>query len=113
MNLVTILGQNSFWKVNKQLAKQVGLNSAILYGILLSADEDSRMDNGLRGSEIEHYFELSEETVQWEANIKPSVQKTCIKNLVEQGLIKVSYVGVPKKRLFAVVDYPSNLTSNK
>lgn len=88
-----LLGQNSFWMVNKKLAHVIGLEEAIVLQHLIDL-EDSFFKHGGFYQQIERMandIPLSERKI---SNI--------IKKLEEEELIKVERKGIPRRNYYHI-----------
>lgn len=104
MSLKNILGQNSFWTINKNLTKAVGIESALLLSDLIDKNDYYTNTNSLVDHEDEYYFFATSEAIEESTTLTYRVQKKCIKTLSEKGLIKTVLKGIPAKLHFTICE---------
>ena len=87
--------------INKNLARAIGINEAIIYSELLSRYFyfEGRNNLGLDG-----YFYNTVDDLEIGTTLTRWTQEPAIKKLVKLGLIKTKVSGVPPKRHFKIVD---------
>lgn len=92
-NIKRLLRSDNYLTINRDLAKHVGINAAILYQVLLINHEEE-------GSS----FFLSSKTIEKRTTLKRRQQETAIKKLIRSKLITVCFSGMPAKRMFNVLE---------
>ncbi|TXI82198.1 MAG: hypothetical protein E6Q39_00080 [Crocinitomicaceae bacterium] len=103
MSAITeLLKQNSWWIVNKNIAKSVGVESALLLSYLASKNdyfkEQSKIFQG------QEWFFNTSEAIESETGLSYRVQKKCIGILEKSGLIKTKLMGLPRKLYFTLCE---------
>ena len=83
-----------FISVNISLAKEIGLNEAIIFALMQSI-ESNKLDN-------EGYFCLSSKEIEEEITLTYSQQKTAIDNLIRLELIYQKKAGMPCKNYYKI-----------
>lgn len=95
-----ILSQNSFWIVNKGIAREIGLEAALLLSDLVTKSEYFEANNLLEDG----YFFNTSENIEQDTTLTYHKQKTALKLLEGLGLIEISLVGVPAKLHFKIFE---------
>jgi hypothetical protein len=90
MNALELLFQNSSLRVNKNLAKKVGLNAAILYTYFLDK------------SNFE-FFHVSKNDIENELTFSLKQQTRLVKQLENEGAIETKLSGIPAKKYYRVL----------
>ncbi|WP_347941346.1 hypothetical protein AAEY33_03890 [Peribacillus simplex] len=104
MKLLSILGGNAFVMFNKELAHEVSVNGAIIFGQLCSSYESFGSKNMLSTYKGENYFYLTSETIQEETALSYKQQVKAIKDLEEAGYIKTVIMGSPARKYFHITN---------
>ncbi|MCQ6267142.1 hypothetical protein M1K46_15905 [Fictibacillus sp. WQ 8-8] len=104
MNLISMLSGNGFVMFNKDLARSVSVNGAIIFGQLCSSYESFSSKNMLTVKEDKEYFFLTSETLQEETALTYKQQLKAIKELEIAGYIETKVMGVPSKKYFRITD---------
>ena len=99
MNVIKLVASSSFLTVNVAIAKEIGLDSAVILGELASTqvywEERGEVDeNGM-------FFETAEQ-IEEKTTLSPYKQAKAIKELEARGLVKTKMKGVPAKKYFYV-----------
>jgi len=94
-----ILGQNAFWIINKSIAKQVGIDAALLLSDLISKEE---YFESLQQSDYDGWFYNTSDNIETDTTLKRHKQEAAIKQLVDNNFIDVKLKGVPPKRHFKI-----------
>lgn len=98
MSIMQLLSSNNYITVNKLLAKEIGLEAAILLGELAAEycywDEQGKLENGCFFSTIEN--------VEEQTTLTKYQQGKAIQALEELGLIECSKKGIPAKRYIKI-----------
>ena len=92
-----LLSSTAFIVLNKQLAQEVGLNSAVLLSDLISKEEYF-ISNGM----TDGWFFNTESNIEKDTTLNSYHQRKCIKILKEKGLIEVKRKGIPAKQYFKI-----------
>ena len=92
-----LLSSTAFLVLNKQLARSIGLNCAILLADLISKEEyfiTKGMTDG--------WFFNTEANIEKDTTLTAYQQRKCLKTLKAEGLIEVKRKGVPAKQFFKI-----------
>tara|TARA_R110002020_G_scaffold126585_1_gene284356 strand:- start:647 stop:1267 length:621 start_codon:yes stop_codon:yes gene_type:complete len=92
-----LLSSSAFLVLNKELAKRVGLNSAILLSDLISKEEYF-ISNGV----TDGWFFNTEANIERDTTLTPYQQRKCLKTLKTEGLIEIKRKGIPAKQFFKI-----------
>ena len=108
-----LLSSTAFLVLNKELAKQVGLNAAVLLADLISKEEYFIAKGMTDG-----WFFNTEANIERDTTLTPYQQRKCLKTLKKHQLIEVKRKGVPAKQFFKineelVINILNNLSFNK
>lgn len=99
--ITKILGQSSFWMVNKAIAKHLKNNdAALLLSELIDKYDYFKTKNDL----IDGRFYYTSEMIFNNLNISYHQQKSCIKILVNAGFIETKLTGIPAKLHFKIIE---------
>lgn len=103
MNLMNLLSSDGFIIVNRQLAKDIGLNSAVfLYELIKQYLYYTDREETICIDEEEGYFyEKIDDMENW-TTLSRKEQDLCIKKLKEFNFIKQIVKGLPAKRYFKI-----------
>lgn len=96
MSLYTLLNNNNFFTVNREMAKKVGLNASIFLSELI--DKYCYFES--MGLEPDGWFYLKIEDVYDRTSLGRDAQDGAIKKLKALGLIECKQMGMPAKRHF-------------
>ena len=99
--LNSLCGSDAHWSVNKKLAKIIGIESAILLADLLSKGAYFQNKNEL---DEDGYFFNTRENIENDTTLTPHKQRSCIKILVDLGLLETKEKGIPKKTYYRIVN---------
>lgn len=94
-----LLSSTAFLIVNKELAKQVGLKSAVLLADLISKEEyfiSKGMTDG--------WFFNTAKNIESDTSLTSHQQRKAIKNLKDLGIIETKVVGIPAKQHFKIIE---------
>lgn len=99
MDLRKLLSHNNYIIVNKELAKIIGLDEAIMLGELCNEsiywEERNLLEDG--------YFYSTIENIENSITFNPKKQKKALDHLIELKLIDVKLKGVPAKRYIKIL----------
>ena len=106
-----LLSSTAFIVLNKELARQIGLNEAVLLADLISKEEyfiSKGMTDG--------WFFNTEPNIQKDTTLTPFQQRRCLKTLKKYQIIEVKRKGIPAKQYFKineqqVIKFLNNLSS--
>lgn len=104
MNVLSILGGNAFVMFNKEIAREVSVNGAIIFGQLCSSHESFGSKNMLTSHEGKEYFFLTSEVIEEETALTYKQQLKAIKDLEAAGYIQTIIMGSPAKKYFHITD---------
>lgn len=99
MKLKQLLGQNSFFVLNKQLIKKLGIHETLLLSAFIDAD-------ALFGTD---WFYQTIETIEELTTLNRSQQDKAISCLIKHGMLEKKLMGMPNKRHFKI--NKSNITN--
>ena len=108
-----LLSSTAFLVLNKELAKQVGLNEAVLLADLISKEEYFIAKGMTDG-----WFFNTEANIERDTTLTAYQQRKCLKTLKKHQLIEVKRKGVPAKQFFKineelVIKFLNNLSLSK
>ena len=86
--------------VNKKLAKEIGLNEAVMYSELISKHLYFEISNQLS----DEYFYNSMENLKKDTTLSRYQQGKAIEKLVKLGLIEYKLKGLPATRYFKIIE---------
>ncbi|ARK29040.1 hypothetical protein [Halalkalibacter krulwichiae] len=104
MSLISILSGKGFVMFNKDLAHEVSVNGAILFGQLCSSYESFKNKDMLTKKDGKEYFFLTGETVEEETALTYKQQLKAFKELEEAGYIETVLMGQPRRKYFYITD---------
>ncbi|MFE4030123.1 hypothetical protein ACFX4N_28695 [Priestia sp. YIM B13551] len=104
MKLMSVLSGKGFVMYNKQLAKTVSVNAAIIFGQLCASYESFNGKGMLTIKDKKEYFFLTSETLQEETALTYKQQLKAVKDLEQAGYIETKIMGVPSKKYFYITD---------
>jgi uncharacterized phage protein (TIGR02220 family) len=98
MSLLSIIAGNSYWIINKNLAKKVGLDAALLLSDLAQAQLywNEKLNR-------EDYFYKVESDIEEDTTLSSHKQRKARATLSKAGILKVKRRGVPAK-IFYFID---------
>jgi DNA-binding PadR family transcriptional regulator len=104
MNLLSILGGNAFVMFNKDIAREVSVNAAIIFGQLCSSYESFKSKEMITKKNGKEYFYLTSETIEEETALTYKQQLKAIKDLEEAGYIETVLMGQRRRKYFHITD---------
>ena len=93
-----LLSSSAFLVVNKELAKQIGLNETVLLADLISKEQyfiDNKQLN-------EGWFFNTAKNIEVDTTLTSHQQRKAIKNLKSLGIIETKLIGIPAKQHFKI-----------
>jgi hypothetical protein len=93
-----LLSSTAFLVVNKELAKQIGLNETVLLADLISKEQyfiDNKQLN-------EGWFFNTAKNIQVDTTLTSHKQRKAIKNLKSLGILETKRKGIPAKQYFKI-----------
>ena len=104
MKLTAFLTQNSYWIINKELAKQIGRDETFLLTDLITKYEYFKNNNMTVSYDDIEYFFATSESIENDTMFSYYEQKKLLKRLENLGLIKIVKKGIPAKLYFHIVE---------
>ncbi|MED4238954.1 hypothetical protein [Priestia megaterium] len=104
MKLMSILSGQGFVMYNKQLAKSVSVNAAIIFGQLCASYESFNSKGMITVKDAKEYFFLTSDTLEEETALTYKQQLKAVKDLEKVGYIETKIMGVPSKKYFFITD---------
>ena len=95
-----LLSSSAFLVVNKELAKQIGLNETVLLADLISKEQyfiDNKQLN-------EGWFFNTAKNIEDDTTLTSHQQRKAIKNLKSLGIIETQLIGIPAKQHFKIIE---------
>ncbi|WP_144264358.1 hypothetical protein [Edaphobacillus lindanitolerans] len=89
---------------NKEVAREVSVNGAIVFGQLCSSYESFSKKKMLRKRNGKHYFYLTSETIEEETALTYKQQSKAIKELEATGYIETVLMGSPRRKHFFITN---------
>lgn len=99
--LSKVLSQNGFIMVNKDLAKKLGLNCAVIIGYLYSMYDYWK---GLDKLEDDEFFYCTRENIEEHTTLSPYEQRKALNILEKEGIIYKYLKGLPAKTFYKLND---------
>lgn len=99
--LSKVLSQNGFIMVNKDLAKKLGLNCAVIIGYLYSMYDYWK---GLDKLEDDESFYCTRENIEEHTTLSPYEQRKALNILEKEGIIYKYLKGLPAKTFYKLND---------
>lgn len=99
MNLFKLLNANNYFSVNREIAREIGINATIILSEIL----DKYTYFEARGQLNDGWFYLTVESVEERTTLAKDAQAGAIKILKDLGLIETKQMGMPSKRHFRVI----------
>jgi DNA-binding PadR family transcriptional regulator len=104
MKLMSLLSGNGFVMFNKELAHEVSVNGAIIFGQLCSSYESFGSKKMLTVRDGKEYFYLTSGVLEEETALSYRQQLKAIKDLEDAGYIESVIMGSPSKKYFHITD---------
>ena len=101
MNTIDFLRKDGSMIVNKRLAKQIGIESAIMFSELVSRFDYFEK----KGKLVDGFFFNTIENFEEATTLSEYQQTKSIKTLIKLKLIEKKLKGVPPKRYFKICTY--------
>jgi len=99
--ITDLLRNDGFVIYNRNLARNIGVNEAILYSELLSRWNYFKERGQL--TEDGFFFNTVKDLEEWTA-LSEYQQRRALNSLKEKGLIEIEVRGIPAKRYFRIVE---------
>lgn len=105
--------QDNFNMYNKTLARNLGLNEAVIIGLLRVKFKQYYTNSTLKyfdGNLQKPYFYCTREHIEKETGLKEYAQRSAMKTLVDAGILEIRKEGLPAKNYYyidaqALLDY--------
>tara|TARA_R110000851_G_C12853770_1_gene543148 strand:- start:376 stop:681 length:306 start_codon:yes stop_codon:yes gene_type:complete len=97
----SLLSQSSFWQINKDLVREIGLESSILLADLIHRESHPK-DCSIITIMGEAYVSATSKQLEESTTLSYSKQRKCIKTLINGGYIKTALKGLPAKTFFNI-----------
>ncbi|MDM5357196.1 hypothetical protein [Peribacillus sp. ACCC06369] len=104
MKLMSLLSGKGFVMFNKELAHEVSVNRAIIFGQLCSSYESFGSKKMLTVRDGKEYFYLTSGVLEEETALSYRQQLKAIKDLEDAGYIESVIMGSPSKKYFHITD---------
>ena len=101
MSTLKLIATRNFIALNKDIARAVGLNEAIVLGALCSESVYCESRGITVGG---GFFPFSVNALQEETTLGEKPQKTALRHLIECGLVEQKNLGLPQTRHFRVIE---------
>ena len=99
MDIRKLIATNGFITVNKEIARCLGLEEAVLLGELAGKSNYWEDRNLL---DEEGFFFATAEDIEHQTSLSAYKQRTAFKNLESKGIIETKFKGVPPKKYFKI-----------
>ena len=110
MEIIQLLASDSYIVVNKEIARLLGIEGAVLFGELCAEYNYWRSVDGLENG----YFYSTIENIEKQTTLYVKKQRTLLNKMKEMNLIDVVIKGLPAKRFIKInVDVIEKLLTNK
>ena len=104
MNLMSLLSGKGFVMFNKDLAHEVSVNAAIIFGQLCSSYESFSNKKMLKVIDGKEFFFLTSNTLEKETALSYKQQMKAVSELEKSGYIETTLTGVPAKKHFHITE---------
>jgi hypothetical protein len=99
-----LLSQNAFWITNKKLAKEFGIECALLLSDLITKYEYYKSKGELKEHNGDYCFYYTSEDIEKNTTLSYHKQKSCIAKLIKAGFIEVIRIGIPGTLHFKIFE---------
>lgn len=115
MNVLSkLLSSNGFIVCNKYIIKILGLEEAVVLGLLCSTYDYWQSKNQLKIIDGEEYFYMTREKIEEEIGFKESRQRAAMNSLVNIGILKIKRKEIPAKNYYSInFEKLFNILNNK
>ena len=96
-----LLSSTAFLVVNKELAKQIGLNETVLLADLISKEQYFK-EKEYSNYEMGGWFFNTAKNIQDDTTLTSHQQRKAVKNLKSLGIIETKLIGIPAKQHFKI-----------
>ena len=98
-----LLSSTAFLVVNKELAKQIGLNETVLLADLISKEQYFK-EKEYSNYEMGGWFFNTAKNIQDDTTLTSHQQRKAVKNLKSLGIIETQLIGIPAKQHFKIIE---------
>ena len=98
-----LLSSTAFLVVNKELAKQIGLNETVLLADLISKEQYFK-EKEYSNYEMGGWFFNTAKNIQDDTTLTSHQQRKAVKNLKSLGIIETKLIGIPAKQHFKIIE---------
>lgn len=102
MNILHILANDNYFIYNKDIAKTMGTDVAIILGLLCNKYNYYEKQNKLTIIDGKEYFYCTREHIYNETGLKESGQRKSMKILEDQGILEHKKIGIPSKNYYYI-----------
>lgn len=99
-NVYHILGQHSHWQINKKIARNVGLDAALLLSDLISKRQYFYQNGDL----VDGWFFNTQENIEIDTSLSEFQQRKAHNALSKAGFLSVKKMGIPARNFFYIHD---------
>lgn len=100
MILKQIFSQNAHWQINKDFAREFGLDCAILFSDLV----DKNLYFAEKNENFDGWFYNTAENIERDTTLSEYKQSKALKVLEEHGFIETKLKGIPAKKNFKILE---------
>ena len=105
MNILNILAGDNYFIYNKDIAKNMGTDVAIILGLLCNRYSYYQKENKLITLDNKEYFYCTRETIYNETGLKESSQRKAMKILEDNQILEYKKIGIPSKNYYYINIY--------
>lgn len=102
MNILNILANDNYFIYNKDIAKHMGTDVAIILGLLCNRYNYYQKENKLTIIDNKEYFYCTRETIYDETGLKESCQRKAMKILEDINILEYKKIGIPSKNYYYI-----------
>lgn len=102
MNILNILANDNYFIYNKDIAKSMGIDVAIILALLCNKYNYYQKEDKLLIKDNKEFFYCTRDTIYDETGIKDACQRNAMKILRENGILEVQSIGIPAKNYYHI-----------
>lgn len=102
MSIINVLAGNNYFIYNKTLAKNLGIESAIVLGFFANQFNYYQKNNQLKEIDGKQYFYATRETIYEETGLTEAKSRSATNLLKEKGILDIIKIGIPAKNYFYI-----------
>lgn len=102
MNILNLLAGDNYFIYNKDIAKNMGTDVAIILGLLCNKYNYYQKENKLTMLDGKEYFYCTREHIYNETGLKESCQRKAMKILEDNNILEHKKVGIPSKNYYYI-----------